>query len=151
MRYQISHLLKIHQAAININDTRAQQHHGTLPQGHGNSALRPTSMTNDVTTMPAHTQKPEIFSSCTDPTHNHDVIDLEQARLLIAALENALKTSNTLVHALLDGSANDKKIGKYILKTARQTDALLDQQVCQQLQQWLNTLTIAQIHDQHNG
>lgn len=66
---------------------------------------------------------------------------LRQARLLIEELEEAIKTSNTLVHALLDGSANDKKIGKFILKTAKQTDALLDHQICKQLYALLESST----------
>ena len=68
-------------------------------------------------------------------------ITLRQALMLIEELEEAIKTSNTLVHALLDGSANDKKIGKFILKTAKQTDALLDHQTCKELYALLESST----------
>lgn len=80
--------------------------------------------------MSAHHSKPEIAVT---PSTGRITTDVAQARLLIEALEHAIKTSNALVHALLDGSANDKKIGKYIVKTTKQTDALLDQQACKQL------------------
>ena len=72
-------------------------------------------------------------------------ISLQQALALIDELEEAIKTSNTMVHALLDGNANDKKIGKFILETAIQTDALLDRQTCKQLYTLL-TNNIAQHH-----
>ena len=40
---------------------------------------------------------------------------------------------NKDANVIADGSANDKAIGKYILKTARQTDALIEQQACKKL------------------
>ena len=78
-------------------------------------------------------------SACeTDNTKDiNEIMDLQQARILVEKLSRSLETSNKLVHALLDGSANDKAIGKYILKTARQTDALIEQRACKKLQELL--------------
>lgn len=71
----------------------------------------------------------------TDTTKDiNGIMDLQQARVLVEKLSRSLETSNKLVHALLDGSANDKVIGKYILKTARQTDALIEQRACKKLE-----------------
>lgn len=66
------------------------------------------------------------------------VAQLQQAKDLAQELCHALKTSHTLVSALLDGNANDKTIGKYILQTAKETDALLDKRLHKKLLQLLD-------------
>ncbi|HTF83020.1 MAG TPA: hypothetical protein VL987_00485 [Cellvibrio sp.] len=102
-------------------------------------------MKDDVMSMPDHDNHSMVTVTPSDQMNPPISISLQQALAMIDELEEAVKTSNMLVHALLDGSANDKKIGKFILKTARQTDALLDRQTCKQLYTLL-TNNIAQHH-----
>lgn len=61
------------------------------------------------------------------------ILQLQQARLLAGQMSRVLKTSHKLVHALVDGNANDKTIGKYIMQTTRETDELFDQRIHKQL------------------
>jgi hypothetical protein len=88
-------------------------------------------MKNDVMPMPDSIET--NFSEAEINKDANATVDLQHAKILVEKLSRSLETSNKLVHALLDGSANDKAIGKYILKTARQTDALIEQQACKKL------------------
>ena len=93
-------------------------------------------MKNDV--MPMSDSIETSFSEADINKDANVIADLQHAKTLVEKLSRSLETSNKLVHALLDGSANDKAIGKYILKTARQTDALIEQQACKKLHAFLD-------------
>ena len=88
-------------------------------------------MKNDV--MPMSDSIETSFSEADINKDANVIADLQHAKTLVEKLSRSLETCNNLVHSLLDGSANDKAIGKYILKTARQTDALIEQQACKKL------------------